>query len=562
MGSLDGRYGSLGISPRSLMRWALSIALAAVVVASSTSPARGASEDNNALCSQDFDSAEYLVRCDAAAWSLVATGRSYAWKFWYDTNDSSSRRYKILGGAAVSWPYDGPGRYFYQLTVSNGTPSGTQVYGPYAVDVADAPPAEQEPNPPTEPTPEPDNQPEPEAVTAGFQVSAASVKVNEDVTFTADQPAADDIWYQWQFSDGYGSYSASLTRSFSSAGNIGVKLSVYQKEGGKWNLADVSEWETITVRSGELKSLLVVEGDIGDNMGVGATNGTAWVLGRSKLVTVDVADVGADGFGKILAVSDQFKSRASALAVSERIVAVGAGTLGVFLFDATDPARLTPVANEVFYQSIGSTYRFSVISLHIEGDLLIVGLSHGLRVLNIADPESPRLVGTANGITVWSLYAYGGHILTGSQRPLGFQLFPMPDKAATSPIEMAQEGFVPTRFRPRQFAHDGSIVVVNENSYSSGDLSFFDAGNDFAPVGRVGGSGAWYRGAAAANGLAFSALGTRLSIVRFGENADPEIEAVASLGPAYFGSFLATDERNLIFAGVSNATLVVLGFED
>ena len=560
MGSLDGRYGLLGISPRSLMRWASSIALAAVVVASSTSPARGASEGNNALCSQDFDSAEYLVRCDAAAWSLVATGRSYAWKFWYDTNDSSSRRYKILGGAAVSWPYDGPGRYFFQLTVSNGTPSGTQVYGPYAVEVADAPPADEEPNPPTEPTPEPDNQPEPVAVTAGFQVSAASVKVNEDVTFTADQAAADDIWFQWQFSDGYGSYSASLTRSFSSAGNIGVKLSVYQKEGGKWNLADVSEWETITVRSDDLKPLVVVEGTVGENVGLGVTGDVAWVLGRTKFATVNVASPDDAEFGEIIATSEQFRYRATALAVSDQLIAVGAGSLGVFLFDAADPFHLEPISSYAFFQTQGSTFRYPVLALHFDGDRLVVGLSHGLRVLSVIDPESPRIIGSAGGFTVRSVFSREGTILAGSQRPLGFTLFPMPNAASTESTELIASGFVPTKYMPRQFASDKNLLIVNENSYVTGDVSFFDASSDYRPVGRVGGGGAWYRGVAVAGGKVYSALGDDVVGMKFVESASTVISSTP-LGSGNYGFFLASDARDRIYVGTNSSTLVVLGLD-
>ena len=541
------------------MRWVLSIALAAVVVASSTSPARGASEGNNALCSQDFENAEYLLRCDAAAWSLVATGRSYAWKFWYDPDDSSSRRYKILGGAAVSWPYEGPGRFFYQLTVSNGTPSGTQVYGPYAVDIADSPPVEQEPNPPTEPTTEPDNQPDP--VTAGFQVSASSVKVNEDVTFTADQPAADDIWFQWQFSDGYGSYSPSVTRSFSAAGNVDVKLSVYQKQDGRWNLADVSEWSTITVRSADLKPLLTVEGTLGENLGIGVAHGVAWVLGRSKLATVEVSDPADREFGEVLATSVQFKSRATALAVSYQFVAVGAGTLGVFLFDATKPENLTPLLNERFLVNASSTLAYPVTTLAFDGNLLVVGLSNGMRVLDVSNPASPRQVAAVSGFTPRCLLVHDDILFVGRNYPSGFDYYTAPSSGSLAETAPSRLGFVSTRSVPRQMDARDGILVVNQSSYLGGDVSFHDMAAGFELISAVGGQGAFYRGAATFGGAAYSTSPTSLVVIRLDEHGAAEPETSTPLGSGLYGSFVTVDPSGLILAGVSNATLVAFRLE-
>lgn len=376
------------------MRWASSIALAAVVVASSTSPARGASEDNNALCSQDFDSAEYLVRCDAAAWSLVATGRSYAWKFWYDTNDSSSRRYKILGGAAVSWPYDGPGRYFYQLTVSNGTPSGTQVYGPYAVEVADAPPAEQEPNPPTEPTPEPDNQPE--AVTAAFDVAPTSPRVDEPVAFTAKQPADADLWYFWKFSDGAMSYSSSLTRRFANPGEYSATLTVFQKMNGTWEEQGTST-ASFSVEGVGLKYLGSVGSELGlasrSDLALATINGRnlAWTVGlHGNVAVIDVtnpegptllAEHKFEGTGRSVSVSQIDLTGGSAPRL-KRLVAVSLGYGGMILLDAEKPNELDPVA--IYSTSSVDAFRPNWVSFH-GADLYVSGTNRTGSELRILD---------------------------------------------------------------------------------------------------------------------------------------------------------------------------------
>ena len=401
-------------------------------------------------------------------------------------------------------------------------------------------------------------------VVATFDFSPENPRINEPVTFTAHQPEADNIWHEWSFSDGYGSYSRSFTHSFAVGGDYGVRLRVYQKLSGTWVLAASSSWVSFRVIAQTLTRIKIVEGDIGENLGVGVVNNTVWSLGRSKLVTVDVSDITSLDFGKVITTSDQFRLRATALAVSDQVVAVGAGTQGVYLLDAQRPDNLQPIKHELFYiTGPNSTFLATVVSLYIHDNKLIVGLSHGLKVFDISEPTSPRLIAWVDAITAWSLYVHNGKLLVGRQLPqqdrnVGFSIYPLPDTSLTSPIALSELALVGTRYRPQQFAHRDNILVVAENTYISGDVNFYDASNNYERIGTIGGGGSWYRGATVACDLAISALGANAVMAQFFNDRPPEIYSTTPLGPAAYGFYFASDERNLVYAGVANATVVIL----
>ena len=401
-------------------------------------------------------------------------------------------------------------------------------------------------------------------VVATFDISPENPRLNEPVTFTAHQPEADNIWHQWSFSDGYSSYLRSFSRSFTVGGNYGVKLTVLRKEAGVWNIQDISPWVSFAVQSAQFVSVVDVQGSIGVNVGVEISNGTAWSLGREKFVTVNIADPNSNSFGTVISQSGQFGGGfASALAASDKLIAVGAGGRGVFLFDPLKPDNLTPLSNVQFpYAPDPSSPHYPVTALTFDNDLLIVGLSNGFKVLDVSNPLQPTVVAGRTGFTTRGLHVAEGLLLVGQQIPSGISYFRAPSTINSLESELSPVGFIATTKIPGQMDEANGILVVNEYTYLQADLGVYDLRDNFRLIQRLSGQPSTYKGAAIFSNRIFSTSPTTLVSFRLMNRTSADIETGTYIGSGYYGDNVAVDSRGFIYVGASNTTLVIFRIEE
>ena len=283
---------------------------------------------------------------------------AYQW-LWGDGTSASGR--------TASKSYSAAGNYTVTLRVTDSC-------GVVASDTASVTVNDPTPPPPT-------------GLNANFTVSSNAPRVRENITFTsamASNPAG--LWFYWDFGDGVAGYGgATVTRSYADPGTYSALLTVFRD--GTWESA-TSAPVTVNVSAGMTLQGLV-EGYFVYDSGVEILNGYVWAVGSpGKIATVDARN-GSPTLLKVQTLAGTTYDVAS----NGTLVGVAGGYGGVYLFNGADPVNQGLRGQYNTY----NTDAFEAFGIAFSGNVMYVaGGWNGLRVVDVSNPASPRLITTVS----------------------------------------------------------------------------------------------------------------------------------------------------------------------
>jgi hypothetical protein len=377
-------------------------------------------------------------------------------------------------------------------------------------------------------------------LTADFTVNPAGPRVQQSVTFSAamaDQ--ADGHWFYWNFGDGVAGYGGPIvTRSFAAPGVFNVTLTVTVD--GTWE--SVSRSKQVTVDAG-LSLVGVLPGVITHESGLAVVNGHAWAAGSpGKLATADIRGNSTPTLLK----SQTLYGSMYEVAASSTLVGCAAGYGGVYLFNASDPVNQTLAGQYNTFAQDG----FEAFGVAFKGTTMYVGGAwSGVRVLDVSNPASPRLVRTvANVGSAKQMTIEGNRLYVADGSLPGVRIFDV--SQATNPVAL---GSARTFAAPGRITVSDSLLAVAE---AVRGVEFIDVSNAASPrsLSRVLEGGAVF-GASISGNYAYVTFGSAVVELDIADRSSPRILSVVPLG--YQGASVRY-VGGRVYTGIGRGVVAVL----